>query len=163
MECTAYLSEQVKPNPQTVLKNIPLQNLNRIIFAHLNINSVRNKFGSLAQIINNSVDVLPSSEAKIDSYVPTAQLYIQGYSKSYRLDRTVRILLYDYKRGFTFNLIWLIFFSNATESFEGDNVYIVSKLRPKKSKKLVTKNKLCAPVLTELLKVLDCPKHVLLI
>ena len=39
-------------------KNVCLKNLNRIKFGHLSVNSIRNKFNSLVQIINNSVDVL---------------------------------------------------------------------------------------------------------
>ena len=38
-------------NPQNILKNIHLRNLNSLIFAHLNINSIRNNFDSL---VNNS-------------------------------------------------------------------------------------------------------------
>ena len=38
-------------NPQNILKNIHLRNLNSLIFAHLSINSIRNNFDSL---VNNS-------------------------------------------------------------------------------------------------------------
>ena len=38
-------------NPQNIFKNICLENLNRLIFAHLNINSIRNNSDSL---VNNS-------------------------------------------------------------------------------------------------------------
>ena len=39
---------------------------NRLIFAHLNINSERNKFDLTADILKNNVDILVISEAKID-------------------------------------------------------------------------------------------------
>ena len=40
-EDTPSLHEQEQSNFQTVLKNIHLKNLNRIIFGHLNINSIK--------------------------------------------------------------------------------------------------------------------------
>lgn len=40
-EDTPSLHEQEQSNFQTVLKNIHLKNVNRIIFGHLNINSIK--------------------------------------------------------------------------------------------------------------------------
>ena len=42
------------------------KNLNRVILAQLNINSIRNKFDLLAEGIKGKVDVLMISETKID-------------------------------------------------------------------------------------------------
>ena len=49
------------------LNNLRLKNLNRLTSAHLNINSVGNKFDSLSDIIENNIDVLMISERKLYS------------------------------------------------------------------------------------------------
>ena len=72
------------------------KNRNRLITAHLNINSLRNKFDSLVEILHSNVDIVLISETKIDSSFPTAQFKIEGYT-TYRLDRNSNeggILLY---------------------------------------------------------------------
>ena len=40
--------------------------MNKVIFAHLNINSIRNKFEELISQVKDTVDVLMISETKID-------------------------------------------------------------------------------------------------
>ena len=78
------------------LKNIRLKNSNRLIIAQLNINSLRNKFDFLVQIMSNNVDLLLVSETKVDSSFPNAQFHIAGYTM-YRRDRNLNgggILLY---------------------------------------------------------------------
>ena len=69
----------------------------RLIFAQLNINSLRNKFESLQHIINKNIDILLISETKIDSSFPSAQFHLEGYATPYRLGRNANgggILLY---------------------------------------------------------------------
>ena len=83
-------------DPFEKLKYTRLQNPNRLIIAQLNINSLRNKFDSLVQLLHNNLDILLISETKIDSSFPTAQFQIEGYT-NYRLDRNTNgggILLY---------------------------------------------------------------------
>ena len=83
--------------PHKGLEKIRRKNINRLIFAQLNINSLRNKFESLQHIINKNIDVLLISETKIDSSFPSAQFYLEGYATPYRLDRNATvggILLY---------------------------------------------------------------------
>ena len=46
------------------LKEVRLKNLNRIVLAHLNINSLRNKFDALVEQVSGNVDVLVLSENK---------------------------------------------------------------------------------------------------
>ena len=75
-------------DPFEKLKNTRLKNPNRLIIAQLNINSLRNKFDSLVQILHNNLDILSISKTKIDSSFPTAQFQIEGYT-NYRLDRNV--------------------------------------------------------------------------
>ena len=65
--------------------------------AHLNINSLRLKFDSLAQKITGNVDILMISETKLDNSFPEGQFLIEGYSKPYRIDRNCHgggIMLY---------------------------------------------------------------------
>ena len=74
--------------PDILLKNLKLDNKQIIIIGHLNINSIRNKFEQLQELVNGSIDILVISETKIDETFPFSQFYISGYSKPYRLDRT---------------------------------------------------------------------------
>ena len=85
------------PEPHQAFENIRRRNINRLIFAQLNINSLRNKFESLQHMINKNIDVLLISETKIDSSFPSAQFHLEGYPTPYRLDRNANgggILLY---------------------------------------------------------------------
>ena len=43
-----------------------VRNPNRIIIAHLNINSIRNKFKMLKEVTGNKNDILLISEIKLD-------------------------------------------------------------------------------------------------
>ena len=84
-------------DPKEVLKNLRLKNVNRLICAQLNINSIRNKFNSLVDIINNNTDILMISETKLDPSFPNCQFHIHGFSEPYRFDRNGNggeILLY---------------------------------------------------------------------
>ena len=63
------------------LNNLRLKNLNRLTSAHLNINSVGNKFNSLSDVIENNIDILMISERKLDSSFPNGQFQILGYSE----------------------------------------------------------------------------------
>ena len=70
-----------------ILKDVRIKNLNRIVLAHLNINSLRNKFDLLIDQIKGNVDVLVISETKLDDSFPTGQFKILGYASPFRLDR----------------------------------------------------------------------------
>ena len=69
-----------------VLGSLRRSNLNRIILAHLNINSIPNKFNLLAEGVSGNVDIIMISETKIDKTFPARQLYIDGYTPPYKLD-----------------------------------------------------------------------------
>ena len=69
-EIPSNLNRGALPEPRKALENICSKNINRLIFAQLNINSLRNKFGSLQHIINKNIDVLLISETKINSSFP---------------------------------------------------------------------------------------------
>ena len=61
-----------------------VKNVNRLICAQLNINSIRNKFDSLVDIVNNNIDILMISETKLDLSFPNDQFHIYGFSELYR-------------------------------------------------------------------------------
>ena len=62
-------------------------NMNKIVLATLNINSIRNKFTSLAEIVSNNIDILVIQETKLDATFPEGQFLIPGFKKPFRRDR----------------------------------------------------------------------------
>ena len=68
-----------------------------MIFSYLNINSIRNKIGSLREVVMENVDILAIAETKIDELFPTAQFLLVGYHSPYRIDKSPKsggILVY---------------------------------------------------------------------
>ena len=61
--------------------------MNKIVLATLNINSIRNKFSSLAEIVSNNTDILVIQETKLDATFPEGQFLIPGFKKPFRRDR----------------------------------------------------------------------------
>ena len=59
----------------------------KLIIAHLNINSIRNKFDSLSFIVENNADILLISETKLDDSFPSGQFKIHGFCMPYLYDR----------------------------------------------------------------------------
>ena len=57
--------------PSEKLKELRLDNPKNLTFSYLNINSVRNKFDSLQEIVMGKVDILIVAETKIDASFPT--------------------------------------------------------------------------------------------
>ena len=55
--------------------------------AHLNINSLRNKFDSLVDQIKGNIDILVISETKLDESFPVGQFKIPGFATPFRRDR----------------------------------------------------------------------------
>ena len=91
MESEEYKSERLdisSDDPSfSSLKSVPRKNLRRIIFAHLNINSLRNKFDALVDQIKRNVDILVISETKLDESFPEGQFKIPAFTSSFRQDR----------------------------------------------------------------------------
>ena len=73
----------------TNLKNIRKNNLRNVIIGQLNINSMRNKFHALSEIIRGNLDILVLTETKLDHTFPEKQFLIPGYKKPYRRDRNI--------------------------------------------------------------------------
>ena len=79
------------------LRALRKKNLNKLIIAHLNVNSLRNKLEFLKEQIQDNIDILMISETKIDASFPIGQFLLNGYSTPFRLDRNAHgggILLY---------------------------------------------------------------------
>ena len=73
------------------------KNPSRILVAYLNINSIRNKLESLAEITGKNNDLVLISETKIDASFPAGQFFINRYNSPFRKDRNDRgggLLLY---------------------------------------------------------------------
>ena len=71
----------------SVLKALRSDNSDKLVFAHININSIRNKFEFLSTQVKGNIDVLMVSETKIDNSFPVGNFVIDGFSTPYRLDR----------------------------------------------------------------------------
>ena len=69
------------------LGELRVQNVGNVVIAHLNINSVRNKFDNLVELINDNIDILVIGETKLDESFPANQFRINGFKKPYRKDR----------------------------------------------------------------------------
>ena len=52
----------------------------------MNINSIRNKFDSLADIIKDNIDVLMTSETKVDDSFPHGQFFLDGFGAPFCLN-----------------------------------------------------------------------------
>ena len=70
-----------------VLKNIKVKNWDRVVIGCLNINSIRNKFDRLRDIVKGNLDVIIIIETKIDDSFPSTQFEIPDYCGPYRCDR----------------------------------------------------------------------------
>ena len=81
----------------THLGNLKLKNPKNIIFSYITINSIRNKFENLCDIVGNNVNVLSISETKLDSSFPNAQFLLSGFHDPLWLDINHRSgVLLDY-------------------------------------------------------------------
>lgn len=60
--------------------------MNKLIFAHSSINSLRDKCDFLSKQIKDSIGTLMISETKLDYSFPDAQFLIEGYYATLRFD-----------------------------------------------------------------------------
>ena len=90
------LNENTADSLFSEVKNYKLENPKNITVSHLNVNSLRNKFISIGELIKSKLDIFLVSETKIDHSFPNQQFSINGY-KIYRRDRNSfggRLLFY---------------------------------------------------------------------
>ena len=57
-----------------------MKNACQLIIGHLNMNSLRNKFEMLEEIIKDKIKIFLISKTKLDSFFPSRQFVIKGYS-----------------------------------------------------------------------------------
>ena len=69
------------------LRSLRKKNLNKILVAHLNISSLRNKFEFLIEQIERNIDILMISGKKFDKSFPFGQFLIKRFSTPFQLDR----------------------------------------------------------------------------
>ena len=67
------------------LRNLRSKNVGNIIFSYLNINSRRNKFENLRELVAGNVDILCIAEIKLDPSFPNSQFLIPGFHKPLRM------------------------------------------------------------------------------
>ena len=70
--------------------NLRSKNEGNIIFSYLNINSIRNKFENLCELVAGNVDILCIAETKLDPSFPNSQFLIPGFHKPLRMDVSSR-------------------------------------------------------------------------
>ena len=114
------------------LFNIRKHHSNKIIMAHININSLRNKFHMLTNSVSEYIDILMTSETTLNDTFPHTLHHLQGFSYPYRLDKDSHgsgILVY-LRDNIPSNLVKL---DQKFENFEGffieltqNNTYIIS-------------------------------------
>ena len=104
-------------------------NPNRLIIAHININSIRNKFEMVKTTITDKTDILLISETKLDSSFLVNQSLIDGFTPPYRLDRNANgggIMLYV-TEDIPSKLL-----SNNDQNIEIENILVEINLHSKK-------------------------------
>ena len=57
-------SQEYEKNINVTLKRLRHSHLNNVIFSYLNINSSRNKFGNLDNLVDRNIDILCIAETK---------------------------------------------------------------------------------------------------
>jgi len=70
------------------IRDLKCKNPNNITCCYLNINSIRNKFNNLADMIDGCIDIVCIAETKLDSSFPKSNFLMSGYSTPFRLDVT---------------------------------------------------------------------------
>ena len=78
------IESNCEEGPFRILKKTRINNVNRVVIGHININSIRNKFDMLSDMIKDNIDILMVSETKLDSSFPQAQFRIEGYVPPFR-------------------------------------------------------------------------------
>ena len=79
-ECIPDVSFDIKQQSSCnkTLKSIPNDNVNKLIFSHLNINSIRNMVELLKNQIKDNIDMRMVSETKTDDTFPHSIFLIEG-------------------------------------------------------------------------------------
>ena len=105
-QCVGELS------PNIILKELKISNPNKLMIAHLNINSIRYKFECLKDIIVNNVDILLISETKLNDTFPNGQSLMNSFHPPFRKDRRDKggggvVCCYIYRKMYPAGRSWL--------------------------------------------------------
>ena len=73
------LSEKKAKVTFKTLRGLRRKHPKNVFLGHLNVNSLRNKFESLNELIKDTFDIFLVSESKLDSSFPDSQFSIPGY------------------------------------------------------------------------------------
>ena len=68
------------------LKNLSIEYPANPTIACLNINSIRNKFNDLQELVKGNTDGVMTAETRTDAYFTTSQFLLEKYHQSFRLD-----------------------------------------------------------------------------
>ena len=80
-----YLPNDSLSNQSDALTEIRIKNPKQLIIAHLNINSLRNKFEQFKILLQDKIGILVVS--KLDDAFPDSQFHIPGYKVPFCKDR----------------------------------------------------------------------------
>ena len=86
-DCLSVTPEKTNSDVYSNLENMWKNSSKKIIISHLNINSIRNKFDFLADIVKNNIDISMISESKLDVSFPHSQFLMGGFGKPFHFDR----------------------------------------------------------------------------
>ena len=75
------------PNSLSKIKELRIGNANKVIIGNLNINSIRNKCEQLKETVLKYIDIIIVTETKLGETFLGSLFLMNGFSKSYRLDR----------------------------------------------------------------------------
>ena len=85
--CSQFTKIKESSNDLSVLHLVWLNNANKLIIGHLNINSLRSKSEILWETVQDKLDILLTSETKVDPSFPSSQFAIDWFSSPFQLDR----------------------------------------------------------------------------
>ena len=84
---TEYINDVTEDDIQVVVKHFRVKNMEGLIFGHLNVNSIRNKFEAIKLLVEGNLDIINISEKNLDYSFPVEQFCIDGYNTPFRLDK----------------------------------------------------------------------------
>ena len=74
-------SQKYRKNINVTLKPLQHSHLIKVIFSYLNINSISNKPGDLAKMVDENIDILCIAEKKLDESFPNNR-FVYQYNQS---------------------------------------------------------------------------------
>ena len=72
------------------IKKLKQRNPSNLTCSYLNVNSIRNKFHNLIDMIDQNIDIICFAETKLDKSFPASNFLIPGYTSPYRFDVSSR-------------------------------------------------------------------------